>query len=307
MVNNPRERVVTLTTTLFAQGFLLESTRRVADALLMTYTREDEFGVKIPYLVALAENRLEEPALEAIRLVADREAAHLVIIGETSSASEVPVLSFDQFLARFGGGIRSLLPLEETFSEQLNQLGHNQVPPGLRGTADELFEVYVEAGLQFLLGRRIVRYGQERRGESVPDGVAVRQGGYILYDAKAAKDGYEVTAAAIRQFSKYVNDFHNRYLQLFGRAYVFLVVSGSFANDSNSLIARSQELYAQTGGVSLVFLDAGTLGDVVAYFSQHLQLREATDWNLVFANPIIKASTIKGIAEAAGRDGLLGR
>jgi hypothetical protein len=76
---------------------------------------------------------------------------------------------------------------------------------GVSGRPDVLFEEYTHVALQFLLADRVIRYGQERRGEAVPDGIAFAQGQAILpYDAKAYAGGYEVSRDSVRQFGDYV-------------------------------------------------------------------------------------------------------
>lgn len=113
----------------------------------------------------------------ALQQVARASNASLVIVSDgekkVPAPTEVPVFNTGEFTARLGGVIDTFLPLEDTYAERLEELGRNKVPSGLAGRADDLFEAYVFAGLRFVLGRRVVRYGQERTFEVVPDGIAL--------------------------------------------------------------------------------------------------------------------------------------
>lgn len=68
----------------------------------------------------------------------------MVVIGDAESDGEhICVLSPQDFVARLGGSVYSFLPLEPEYPEQLLALGKNQLPEGLIGKADDLFEIYM--------------------------------------------------------------------------------------------------------------------------------------------------------------------
>lgn len=299
------DKISGLTTTLLASGYILENTNRTADGLLLRYSHIDDFGCIIKHLVILGDRRLDRRVIDQINDRARREGSYLVVVGDADVPEGIPVLDYERYLAIFGGEVRTLLPLEEYYPENLRILGHNELPKGLTGKADNWFEIYVEAGLQFIFGNRVVRYGQERRGESVPDGVAFQDGSYILYDAKAAQSGFSVEAEHIRQFGKYVDDWYSRYGTSIGKPYVFLVVSGYFADTDPSLLGRSNDLKALTKGVSLSFLDTNTLGQAVGFYRQNPGLRKITDWYRVLANHLITYDVIKSHANSARKDNML--
>jgi len=296
------DKTLVMTSTLFASGLILERARRVDDVVFLTCYQEDDFGCRIRYLIAFSEKPIPVEVLASAAKVAQSDGAYAVIVGSTYGPTEIPVLTLESFLARFGGPVRSLLPLKPTFGHEIQVLGDNRLPDGISGRPDDLFEEYVRAGLQFITGRRVVRYGQSRRGESVPDGYMSLGDCYILYDAKAAGGGYEVDAATVRQCSSYVRDFTERY-EHHQKLYAFLVVSGQFSNPSK-LDDRSRELYADSR-VPLVFLTAVDLAAGVEYFKTDPVLRETTDWKAVFAKTTISADTIRQYAKTARRDGIV--
>ena len=114
------------------------------------------------------------------------------------------------------------------FIENLVILGHNQVPENLSGKADDLFEIYVHTALEFILGGRVVRYGQARLFEERPDGLAIPNPHFVaLYDTKAYTNGYKVTENSIRQFESYINYFVSIYSDWY-KLNSFINISGEF-------------------------------------------------------------------------------
>jgi len=294
-----------LVQTLFANGFLLENSHNTDNVLLLTCSRLDEFGVANRYLIAHSDSTVDCAAARGIDLHADAEDARPLIVGSAVPDVTTPSLSEERFLARLGGGVTTLLPLESVFAERLMVLGDNRLPNSMSGRADTLFEVYVEAGLQFLLGRRVIRYGQSRSGEALPDGVVVREGRHILYDAKAASGGFALSRDVIRQFASYVQDFTERYGPAYGAPYAFLVVSGSFRASGSQLDHWSRELYAETGSTLLSTLDARELSHMCRVFSGRPALRGSVDWSRLLAQASIDCKLVMRSVRAAKRDGIL--
>jgi len=68
-----------------------------------------------------------------------------------------------------GGPIKTWLPLLKDFPVVLDQLGHLKLPKGMSGKPDNLFEESVKQALQFAFASRVIRYGQARRFENVPE------------------------------------------------------------------------------------------------------------------------------------------
>ncbi|MGF1473051.1 MAG: hypothetical protein ACFB50_15105 [Rubrobacteraceae bacterium] len=220
--------------TLLSGGFLLDRVEREPGYALLVARRLDEFRVAHRYCFAVFEDDFSPSQVETVKIESKHYGAEPVLVGE--GIADVPSLDWDRFISLFGGPILSLKPFEPQFREHLRELGHNRLPEGLEGKPDDLFEVYIRESLEFVLGERVVRYGQERRFEARPDGLVLpSQNFYALYDAKAYGKGYEVAQDSLRQFGSYVRDFSRRYNTYLQRLNSFLVVSGKFVQGDEAL------------------------------------------------------------------------
>jgi hypothetical protein len=200
-----------------------------------------------------------------------------------------------------GGEVSSVLPLEAEYGRNLMTLAKNTLPTGMNGTPDDLFEAYVHAGFQFLLRGRVIRYGQNRRFEAVPDGLVLSKNApLMLYDTKAAKEPFKITRTSIRQFADYIRQFHNRYEDFVGRVHAFLVVSNRFQSRA-ALMIRSNELYGDCG-VPLICVTANSIAEMVSMFADRPVYRSVVDWKNIFVSPILKVDEVKKIVRARKRD-----
>jgi hypothetical protein len=289
--------------TLVASGFVLKNVTQKPNYLAFDVYRVDEFGVKWNYLLVFsAGGTITSSDVNGLSKVASNNGASVVIIGRAETTrKDIPVITMRDFTGRMGGLIPSFLPLEPTYAEQLTTLGLNKLPKGLTGKADDLFEAYVHSGLQFILQDKVVRYGQERLFEVVPDGLVLGRSSFqLLYDCKAAKDGYDISRDSIRQFADYVSDFHKRYEGYVGRLHAFLLVSGKFQSE-DTLETRSGELFSECQ-VPLVYLKAEELGKIVALFAERPSLRQSIDWRVIFSARFISAAAVKKNIQARVRD-----
>jgi len=287
--------------TLVGNRFELDSVMRGPHYITFSCHRYDEFGVSMSYVFALCEAPLDPASAQAIARNASTRNASAIAISD-SPCDPLTSLSWDVFLARCGGPVRSWLPLEPTFRAHLATLGHNQPVEGVSGRPDVLFEEYTHVALQFLLADRVIRYGQERRGEAVPDGIAFAQGQAILpYDAKAYAGGYEVSRDSIRQFGDYVRAFDAKYERYLGRAYAFLLVSGHFANGNVSLMNQSRALRVECG-VDLVYMTADDLGAATALLAEHPAIRTVLNWREIFSHTLVTLPIVQQAVEAVRRD-----
>jgi hypothetical protein len=266
--------------------------------------RHDEFGALHHYAFAIADDRpLTDVDIAAAGISANHDEARLVIVGETEAA--VPAVSWDRFINLFGGPIHSTSPLDPDFRSQLAELAYNRLPQGLVGRADDLFELYVRTGLEFVLGGRVIRYGQDRRFEARPDGLALPRDRFrALYDAKAYENGYPVSAEGIRQFRSYVNDFEQRYSAYLPRLNSFIVVSGSFTQSDTALRERFHEFVADPG-IPLAFLKASVLAEIIELVADAPATRQSIDWARVFATPVVDSSRVRSEIEAIRRDRII--
>jgi hypothetical protein len=292
--------------TLIGSGFQLLNVTSKPSYLLLRVYRTDELGIARRYVLAYSDNTITPPALAGLRKVAANDHAPIVVIGKADKGDPaVPILTLDQFVGRMGGSVPTFLALEPGYPAQLTELGFNKKASILVGKADDLFEGYVHAGLQFLLQRKVIRYGQDRLFETVPDGLVVgRDSVQLLYDCKAYKDGYPLSRDSIRQFADYVRSFHQRYENYIGRLHAFLVISGRFQSDA-TLDTRSQELYSECQ-IPLVFMSAATLGEIVTLFAQAPRYRSAIDWKVVFSATTVELKSVKAQLSARRKDKVIG-
>ncbi|MFX1446427.1 MAG: hypothetical protein ACFFHV_23790, partial [Promethearchaeota archaeon] len=128
---------------------------------------------------------------------------------------------------------------------------------------------------------------------------------YILFDAKAAKQGYEIDTTAIRQFSDYVNNFLSKYEKILGKAHSFLCISGKFKASEKVLIKRSDELYSKSG-TRLALFDCNNVCNCINFFLDNLHLRQVTDWREVFSKTVILSKDVIRTAKSSQRDLIMG-
>lgn len=292
--------------TLYGSGYTITNVEQKPSYIVFRVAREDLLGAMLQYSIAFTTSPLTRGEVAAFIKGAHHHAAIPIIVGEVEHVtSNITVISLSQFYDRLGGSISSTLSLQPSYPQMLTELGRNRLPNGLSGKADDLFELYVHAGIQFLFQTRVMRYGQERLFQAVPDGLVLGHGAPLtLYDAKAYADGYPVNKNSARQFSDYVRDYYKRYGHGYGDVYAFLVVSGSFRVGPKALASRSQEMYAECR-TALSFLDATELGRLVAMFVESPAYRQTIDWKRVFARPVVLSADVHTDLDQRLQDGVL--
>jgi hypothetical protein len=291
--------------TLYAGGFILSKVQREPGYALIVAHRIDEFRVAHRYCFAIFEDEFAQTQVETVKIAAKYHGAEPVLVGE--GVADLPTMQWEGFISLLGGPVFSLKPFEPLFREHLHKLGHNRLPPGLEGKADALFEVYVREALEFILGERVVRYGQDRLFEARPDGLVLpSRGFYALYDAKAYSNGYPVTRDSLRQFGSYVEEFSKKYGGYLQRLNSFLVVSGKFVQSEKALGDRSREFIAEHQ-TPLSFVTADALGEMIEILSGTPILRRAVNWSRVFSDPVARPSLIRSEVDKVLRDKTVGR
>jgi hypothetical protein len=297
------EETPTLVRTVLAAGFEIDRVDRKPNFLALHARRVDEFGNKNRYLIAYAgDSAISESDAEVLGKLASHEGSALVIVSSNPSLkTHAALLTKSELFGKLGGVVSSVVPLEPEYGEHLVALASNKLPPGLVGTPDDMFERYAHAGLQFLLRGRVIRYGQERRFEIVPDGLIIAtHAPLMLYDCKAASERFDFSQTTIRQFADYIKRFHKQYESYIGRLHSFLAISDEFQTQK-TLLDRSNELYSECG-VPLVCMTASTLGGVVSIFADRPVFRSVVDWKSLFVPPLIELKTVKEAVEARKRD-----
>jgi hypothetical protein len=292
-----KSEVATFIRTLVGAGFAVTNTTTKPNYFVAHAKRFDEFGIESTYVFGYCTSGIpsEADCVTLKKLALETQSALVIACDSTAAAGiggEVVSISKDDLLAKLGGPVTSLLPLEPEYEAQLRLLAKNQVPAGLHGKADDLFERYVHAGLQFLLRGRVLRYGQERRFEALPDGLILNSSApLMLYDCKATDSVYEITKDTIRQFADYIREFRNRYSNYLEEPHAFVVVAPEFQRVS-ALQNRSNELYAQCR-VPLVCLTAEALATCIKLFADRPLLRATIDWKTVFSPPMVEVSNLE--------------
>jgi hypothetical protein len=289
--------------TLTIGGFILEGANRNPGYALIYSARYDEFDQRQKYCFALFENDPDENEVEAVKIAAKHKRANLVIISPEKFIN-LPSIEWKRFINLFGGPVFSLSPLETEFADHLNQLGHNQLPNGVDGKADDLFERYVRNALEFIFGCKVIPYGQERRFESRPDGIIWQSEKFTsLYDTKAYSSGYDVGLESIRQFSSYIVDFRKRYNQFF-ELNAFVVISCDFPHREITLENRSRELLAEVG-VPLIFLKTDTIIDMITLLAKSPSLRRSINWRKIFTNPVVEICYVEDEIQMIQKDKII--
>ena len=294
-----RPNIAVAVNTLMTGGFLLQGATRNPGYMILHASRYDEFGTTQRYCFMIAEDLLSEDFVSGAQIAATHKGETLVVVGLGEVAR--PHIEWERFINLFGGPIFNSSPLEPEFVDNLLLLGHNQLPENLSGKADDLFEIFVHSAFEFILGGRVVRYGQARRFEERPDGLAMPSPHFIaLYDAKAYDEGYKVTIDTIRQFDSYIRNFNATYSAWY-KLKSFILVSGNFKNKNTTLESRSRELLAKSG-IPLSFLTAETLGKIVSLLKESPLLRRSIDWARVFTFPIVESNEVQNQIDMILRD-----
>ncbi|KZE98926.1 hypothetical protein A2J04_15175 [Rhodococcus sp. EPR-279] len=155
-----------------------------------------------------------------------------------------------------------LTVVDPTGLRWLRALSLNKLPPELRNSGTDAETMFEEAFFRIstrLLGLAGRRLGTQRRGVREPDGYLVNAQNpteMLLYDCKAARDGFEMTAAEERKLLEYCGRqwaWHGR----ISESNIMIVCSSSFLDSERSYNARRTR-----------FLEAGT--DLVYLSSQAL-------------------------------------
>jgi hypothetical protein len=286
--NNNTELEI-ITRTLLCNGYEINKVDRKHNYIIFYCTKFDDFGIKVSYLICIAETKMDTNSLKAITKIAEINKRYLLVIQEKAISDQI-VLNKKKFLEKMGGPMLKNAPLNEKYSVILDKLGYNELPEKISGKANELFEDYVYQGLSYIFGNRVIKYGAERRFEDVADGIGfTSQNIVIIYDAKAYSKGYKFNKNAIRTFADYVNQFNQKYSPKLGRIHSFLVISGSFVDSESSLKKRDEELYkyCQT---RLCCLKAKDLGVIVQKLTQNVNFITKIDWAKLFSKNILTAS-----------------
>lgn len=287
--------------TLLLNGYTIDSVQRSDAAQIFEAHRVDELGARVAYAFLIATNPGESVMAPFIKRAEELRATPIGL-GDFSTPL-FPVLSFSAFYGILGGSVDEGIVYDDELPIKLDHLGHNRVPAGLSGKADDLLEEFTKQGLQFVTGRRSRRYGKERLFEPVPDGI-VFEDLAILVDSKAYSAGFRIEADDIKRFASYVTDFNNRYRNELGSIHSFVVVTGNFQQDIAALEGRRGELYAECQ-TQLTCLKASDLGEMVKQIRLAPNYRKAIAWKRLFSMLVLTPDLLRQEIERIRKDGVV--
>lgn len=301
-----KARVSVCVRTLVGNGFVLERVYSNPSYVVLDLVRCDEFGIQIPYRVVICLTSMRQETVKRVEKEARKDGHRLIFVADDLTSAHTSMSAAD-FLNRLGGPVSSWSVLEPGFAEALSTLGQNRLPTGWKGDPDKLFEDAVKDSLQFIFGSRVAQYGQQRLFESLPEGVVFPQRDtMVLYDCKAYEKGYPISRDDIRRFASYVKDFDQRYGDLLGPPYAFLVISHSFADSVESIQSRARQLF-ELCRVQLVAVTTQELAAAISLLAKCPAFRQAINWKAVLTSVLFDASDIEAELKRITEDGLVRR
>jgi hypothetical protein len=282
--------------TILLNGYIIESfARPTADAYLILVRKRDVLGGEARIVLLFADK--VSSGLRS-RLTGDATqhqaaAVHVSQKIDKNIANRIHHITLGDFYNLLGGDIRTDRIFATNLRHVMDELGHNRLPDSFSGKPDDLLEAYTEECLEFLLECPVRRYGQERRFEPLPDGLALGRNKFNLYfDAKAYGSEFHPSADDIRRFGSYVKDFNTRYRGFVGPISLFLVVSGSFSSDKNAITEKINDFYAECA-TPMAFVRASDLADAVSECVGADSHRGALNWQRILVPQVFEISRLR--------------
>ena len=279
---------------------MIDSVQRSDAAQIFEVHRVDELGARVSYVFLIATQPSDSVITPFVKR-ADELRATPIGLGNFLTPL-FSVLSLQDFYHILGGSIDEGIVYDDELPMKLDDLGHNRIPSGLSGKADDLLEGFTKQCLQFVTGRRSRRYGKERLFESVPDGIVLDDFA-VLVDSKAYSAGLKIEADDIKRFASYIRDFNTRYRNELGTIHSFLVVTGHFEQDRAALEGRRGELYAECQ-TQLTCLTASALGEMVKQIRTAADYRKAIAWKRLFSTLVLTPDLLRQEMERIRKDGV---
>lgn len=293
MKNDFQKKTKQLICMLLVNGYSLTRYHSItSNTCVLLIKKHDILGAPVQYGVILSTASLDTAERAAALSYVKTQKHHILNIGINTQNDESS-LSYSGFEKLLGGPVSQSILLQPNLSETLDLLGHNKMPTDLRGTPDDILENAVRDCLQYLFADRAYCYGQQRRFEKVPDGIAFgKKDLIVLYDAKAYKNGFKISADDIRRFSSYIKEFNTTYAAYAMQVYCFLVVSGHFSMTHTSLIKYADELYTQCQ-TKLCFISSLQLGKIVTETQKYHRERHAINWKNILSKTVFDIANVK--------------
>jgi hypothetical protein len=286
---------------LFINKYDLKYSKRISsNTLLVQASKRDEFGKLHDYDFYFFTEKVDDEYI--LKFKTDNSFNRILIAKEKNALAD---FSIDEFWDKLQILIDPGIYLRKDITEILDQLGHNMLPTGFVGDPSDLFEIYSKESLQFILGGRGRRYGKERSFESVPDGAVISVKRLsVLFDAKAYKEGYNVSADEVKRYESYVNDFNDKYSMFTNRIFSFVVVSGHFTVGEEALAERTKEMYSRCQTI-LTFISASELGESIKFLNDNAVMIDSIDWKKILVNPVYKIKHLQDSVKKIAKDKIL--
>lgn len=270
--------------TLILNGFHVSTVDRLSPTnIIVNCYRLDKLGAIARYSILFSDDPLESASCELlIKIATDREHSKPLLVSERYSTKACDSYSTAEFFDFFGGVVNTGLVLIPGLPGILQKLGLNELPAGLSGKPNDLHELYVKECLQFVMDSPARRYGSDRLFQKLPDAIVLGRDQLLLpLDSKSYSGGYSISSDDINRYAFYVNDFNKRYSGYVGKAFAFVIVTGTISDSEQSIQNRSQELYIQCGA-TICCLDSQTLGEFVELLINEPWIKSAIDWRKLF-------------------------
>jgi len=291
--------------TLLINGYAIDSFDSPSPDVWIIHVRKiDILGAQSRAILVFAED-MSAALSHRVKSEAERYGGVAIAItsqGVKESDSSLRRYSLPEFFDILGGEIAVDRIFRPDLEAVMTELGHNRMPDGFIGTADDLLEDYTKDCLQFLLECPVRRYGQERRFEKLPDGLSLGRDSFnLFFDAKAYHEVFHPSADDIRRFASYIEQFNQVYRQYVGPISIFVVVSGTFSTDEKAIAQKSNDLFAlcQT---QLGFLESAELARMVNLVRPVAQTRGAVNWRNVIQPGRVSIGRLSAELEKINKD-----
>jgi hypothetical protein len=282
--------------TLRAAGYEVNEFQRTLNNAEFRCAINSRLGASLSFLFAFTSAETFSPEKLA-ELAHVSESQHLALVAVSLYGGDGQV-SWANFLRAMGGEVPSWRALQPNYREALITAARDTLPNGETGEAWVLFEELVADGLEFVLGRRVRRFGGKRRGQKVSDMIAQLPNFKLLVvDAKASGSAFNAGWPQLRALNEYVKKQQIRQNGT-NEVLAALIVSSAFKQVESGLRMRAEEFLAEAR-VPLCFTTADTLASMVECFRESPQLRNSLRWYSLFTGGLIeKARVDRAVKEA---------
>jgi hypothetical protein len=298
-------QIASVLRTLLTNGYSIKKADRPASGTaVVSVQKRDRLGGLATSAILFTERPTQNVIKMFCKAAEKNNEQALIVTDARIDFGKIPTIKTDKFYDLLGGQIRSERLYLDNLPEILDAFGHNKLHSGFNGDPDDLLEEYVKEGLQYLLDTRAHRFGQDRLFESLPDGLVLgRQKLNLCFDAKAYEKGFHPSADDIKRFASYVIDFNERYEQLVGKIYSFLVVSGSFTGNEKALEGKAADFYSLCG-TKLCHVTSRNFGRIIQDVRTNCTNRQAIKWAKIFSLSAITPESIKSELRRIEKDNI---